>query len=179
MIGNAIAAFEEVMPVPGPRLLYFLTGIACASMIGVALYMEHQMHLEPCPLCIMQRVGVIAVGVVALIAAAHNPQATGLKVYGGLLIGCAAAGGGVSMRQLWLQSLPEDEVPACGASLDYMLDVFPLTEVLTMVLSGDGTCAEVVWTLFGISIPGWTLIGFIALIMIGLYQIFRPVKVAV
>ena len=143
-------------------------------MMAIALYMEYAMGLEPCPLCILQRVMVIAVAVVALIAAIHGPDKAGIKVYSGISILTAAIGGAISIRQLWLQSLPEDEVPACGASLDYLLDVFPLTEVLTMVLSGDGTCAETVWELFGISIPGWTLVGFVGLIAIGAYQLLRP-----
>ena len=63
---------------------------------------------------------------------------------------------------------------ACGPSLDYLMDVFPLAEVLSLVLSGDGTCAEVVWTFLGISIPGWTLVGLIGLMAIGVLQIVRP-----
>jgi len=143
-------------------------------MMGVALYMEHAMNLEPCPLCIMQRVMVIAVGAIALIAAIHGPQNNGIKLYGAGLTVFALGGAGLAGRQLWLQSLPADEVPACGPSLDYLMDVFPLTEVLSLVLSGDGTCAEVVWTLFGISIPGWTLIGLIGLMAIGIFQFVRP-----
>ena len=143
-------------------------------MMGVALYMEHAMNLEPCPLCIMQRVMVIAVGAIALVAAIHNPQHKGIKVYGAGLTMFALGGAGPAGRQLWLQSLPADEVPACGPSLDYLMDVFPLAEVLSLVLSGDGTCAEVVWTFLGISIPGWTLVGLIGLMAIGVLQIVRP-----
>ena len=142
--------------------------------MAVALYMEHAMELEPCPMCIMQRVMVIATAIVALLAAIHGPGTTGIKVYGGLSVLTAAIGGSISARQIWLQSLPEDQVPACGPGLDYLLDVFPLTEVLTMVLSGDGTCAEVVWQFLGLSIPAWTLIGFIGLISIGIFQVVKP-----
>lgn len=132
------------------------------------------MALEPCPLCILQRVMVIATAIVALIGAIHNPGIKGIKVYGGLAALMAAGGAALSMRQLWLQSLPEDAKPSCGPGLDYLMDVFPLTEVFSMILSGDGTCAEVVWQFLGISIPGWTLVGFIGLITIGVYQILQP-----
>ncbi len=142
--------------------------------MSVALYMEYAMSLEPCPLCIFQRLMVIATAVVALIGAIHNPGITGIKVYGGISILTAAGGAALSMRQLYLQSLPEDAKPSCGPGLDYLLDVFPLTEVFSMILSGDGTCAEVVWQFLGLSIPGWTLIGFIGLIAIGLFQVLRP-----
>ena len=159
-----------------PRNLNWLIGFGCLFMMAVALYMEHMMHLEPCPLCIFQRVAVIAVGIIALVAAVHNPADLGIRVYGGLVILAAAIGSTLSGRQLYLQSLPEDEVPACGPGLDYLMDVFPLTDVLSMVFQGDGTCAEVVWTLFGISIPGWTLIGFIGLIALGALQLFKPAR---
>ena len=159
--------------IPNARNLNWIIGFGCMSLMGVALYMEHMMHLEPCPLCIFQRVAVIAAGLVAFIAAVHNPAAFGIKVYGSLVVLASTIGGALATRQLYLQNLPEDQVPACGPGLDYLLDVFPMQEVIQMVLVGDGSCAEVVWTLFGISIPGWTLVGFIGLIALGLFQIFR------
>jgi len=162
------------MPLPTSRIVYLSLSITCGLLMAVALYMEHVMALEPCPLCILQRVMVIATGIIALLAALHGPGKTGIQVYGGLVAATATGGAMLSLRQLWLQSLPADEVPSCGPSLDYLLDVFPLTEVLTMILSGDGSCAEVAWSLFGISIPGWTLVGFIGLIVIGIWQISQP-----
>ncbi|MCB1645764.1 MAG: disulfide bond formation protein B [Pseudomonadales bacterium] len=159
---------------PSSRLIFLLVFLGCGGLMGVALYMQYAMELEPCPLCIFQRVMVIAAGIAALIGAIHGPGVTGIRVYGGGVILSAVIGGSISMRQLWLQSLPESEVPACGPSLDYLMDVFPLTDVVAKVLSGDGSCAEVVWTLFGISIPGWTLLGFVGLVAIGVLQIIRP-----
>ena len=162
------------MVLPTSRIIFLIVFLGCVFLMGVALYMEHAMQLEPCPLCIFQRVMVIATAFVALIGAIHNPGITGIKVYGGISILTAAGGAALSMRQLYLQSLPEDAKPSCGPGLDYLLDVFPLTEVFSMILSGDGTCAEVVWQFLGLSIPGWTLIGFIGLIAIGLFQVIRP-----
>lgn len=162
--------------IPNPRNLNWIIGLGCAFLMAVALYMEHAMHLEPCPLCIFQRVAVIAAGAIALFAALHNPATTGIRVYGALVVTASAIGGALSIRQLHLQSLPEDQVPACGPGLDYLMDVFPLADVVQMVLQGDGSCAEVVWSLFGISIPGWTLICFIGLIVLGLFQTFKPVR---
>ena len=142
--------------------------------MSVALYMEHAMGLEPCPLCILQRIAVIATGVVALIAALSNPGILGIRIFGVISVFTASLGAALSIRQLWLQTLPEDEIPACGPGLDYLMDVFPLTAVLSMILTGDGSCAEVVWSLFGINIPGWTLIGFFGLIAINLFQMIKP-----
>ena len=164
------------MTIPASRFIFGLTFFGCTFLIAVALFIEHQMLLEPCPLCILQRIMVIVTGIIAMLAAIHNPHQPGIKIYGALVIAAAGTGGGIAIRQLWLQSLPKDQVPACGASLDYLLDVFPLMDVLSMVLTGDGTCAEVLFTFLGISIPGWTLVGFIGLMAIGLFQIVRPVR---
>ena len=145
-------------------------------MMAVALIVfELMMHLAPCPMCIFQRVGVITVGTIAGIAALHNPGMTGVRIYGGLTLIAAISGGAVSSRHVWLQSLPEEQVPACGPGLDYLMDVFPTTDVIRMVLQGDGSCAETVWSFMGLSLPAWTLIGFIGLASLASFQILRRV----
>lgn len=154
---------------------WFIAAV-CAAAMAFALYLEHQVGLEPCPLCVFQRVAMIAAGVTALVAALHNPAETGIRVYGALTCLATLSGFGLAGRQVWLQKLPEDQVPACGPSLDYLVDVFTPLEVFEMVLAGDGTCAEIVWTFLGVSIPGWTMLGFAALFTMALLQITLPVK---
>lgn len=164
------------MTTPAPRLLYLLLFLMCTSLMVFAFFLEYMKGLEPCPLCMSQRVVVITIGVLALIAALHNPARLGVKVYGALLLVVAAIGAALSTRQLWLQSLPADEIPACGPGLSYIVDnmeYFPLQDVLTMMLSGTGDCAEVQWVFLGLSIPGWTLVVFIAMGLLGVFQMFR------
>lgn len=158
---------------PSKHLNYLIAG-GCAFLMAVALYMEHVMALEPCPLCLLQRAAVIAVGLVALVAAVHAPGRLGIRVYAGLAGFAGLCGAGLAARQVWLQSLPADQVPACGPGLDYLLEVFSFTEVLAMVLQGDGSCAEVVWRFAGLSIPGWTLVGFLGLVALAGFQALRP-----
>ncbi len=146
------------------RTACFLGFFACVGLIAYALYAQHGLGLEPCPLCIFQRVAVMATGVVFLVAALHAPATTtGRRVYGGLAVAAATAGAAVAGRHVWLQSLPPEQVPACGPGLNYMMDTFPLMQALRMVFSGSGECAEVDWTLLGLSMPAWTLIAFIGL----------------
>jgi protein dithiol:quinone oxidoreductase len=139
---------------------------ACAGLLAYAYYAQAVLHLEPCPLCIFQRVGVFAAGVVFLIAAAHDPLGWGRRVYASLIVLAAMATAGVSIRHLYVQSLPEGSIPACGASLDFMLKVFSLSEVLVKVLTGSGECAKVTWTFLGLAMPGWVLI---AALVLGAY----------
>ena len=131
---------------------------ACACLLGYAYYCQFVLHLEPCPLCIFQRVGVFALALVFLAAALQDPAAWGRRVYAGLLALAALATLGVASRQLYIQSLPEGSIPACGASLDFMMKIFSLSEVLFKVLTGSGECAKITWRFLGLSMPGWVLI---------------------
>jgi protein dithiol:quinone oxidoreductase len=142
------------------NLLGFL---ACACLLAYAYYAQFVMHLEPCPLCIFQRIGIFFLGLLFLIAAAHDPGSLGRRLYGLLLTLAALATAGVALRHLYIQSLPPDSVPACGASLDFMLKVFSLSEVLVKVLTGSGECAKVTWSFLGLSMPGWVLISAVVL----------------
>ncbi len=147
--------------------------LACAALLAYAYYAQYVLHLEPCPLCIFQRVGIFAVGVVFALAAAHDPANWGRRVYAGLISLAALATAGVAIRQLYIQSLPPGTVAACGASLDFMLKVFPLTDVLVKVLTGSGECAKVEWRFLGLAMPGWVLIASIALGGYGLWANLR------
>jgi protein dithiol:quinone oxidoreductase len=141
----------------------FLGFLACVCLLAYAYYAQFVMHLEPCPLCIFQRVGVFALGAMFLIATLHDPEAFGRRVYAVLLTLAALATVGVAARHLYIQSLPPDAVPACGASLNFMLKVFSLSEVLVKVLTGDGECAKINWRFLGLAMPAWVLISALAL----------------
>jgi disulfide bond formation protein DsbB len=147
--------------------------LACAALLAYAYYAQLVLHLEPCPLCIFQRVGVFVLGLVFLIAALHDPKPVGRRVYGLLLVLAALAIIAIAVRHLYIQSLPPDSVPACGASLDFMLKVFSLSEVLVKVLTGSGECAKVTWTFLGLAMPAWVLISAAVLGAFGLWVNLR------
>lgn len=161
------------MPIPSARITFLLIFLACVGLLAVGYYMQYMMGLEPCPLCMTQRVFIMAVGFVALLAFLFNPRALGRRIFAGLGVLLCIGGGAFSSRQLWLQSLPADQVPACGPSVDYLLENFPLMEALSVMLRGDGNCAEVSWSFLGLSIPGWTLVAFVVLAGLNVWQIAR------
>lgn len=148
---------------PGMRPAWLLGVVACAALIAYVLFVQYAQHIEPCPLCIFQRVAFIAMGAVFLIGGLHAPRGGGRHVYTSLLILFALAGIGIAARHLWLQSLPPDQVPACGPGLGYMLDAFPIGETIRMVFTGSGECAETNWQFLGLAMPGWSLICFVVL----------------
>ncbi|WHP04671.1 disulfide bond formation protein B [Acinetobacter corruptisaponis] len=153
--------------------------LVLASIIGIsfALYLEHVQGLEPCPLCIFQRIGLIGMGLIALVAFIHNPISTAFKRFYALLatlsIGWSVA---VAARHVWLQHLPPDKVPSCGPGLDYLVDALPMKAVLKEVLSGSGECAAIDWTFLGQSLPVWSLLYFSLILLICLWQLFRKYR---
>ncbi|MGY4878754.1 disulfide bond formation protein B [Vreelandella aquamarina] len=151
-----------------------LVGVAfCVLMMAVALGLQYIVGLAPCPLCVFQRIGVIATAIVLLIAAIHNPAGRIGKVFYGILSLITVGGGAfVAGRHVWLQSLPADEVPSCGPDLSYMMEMLPLQDVVNRVLSGSGECAEIDFMLMGLSLPAWTLIGFAVLALVPLRLIW-------
>ena len=155
------------------RTVFAAIFLVCAALLAVAFYMEHVMGLEPCPLCWLQRFAFMGAGLIGLVAWLHGPGRIATRVYGLLLALASGAGLGMAGRQLWLQSLPADQVPACGPSVDYMLEVLPLTEVLATAIRGTGDCAAVVWRFLGLSIPGWSALFFVCVLLTGLYLCLR------
>ncbi|MEO8156190.1 MAG: disulfide bond formation protein B [Betaproteobacteria bacterium] len=146
------------------RLIYLAIFLGCAGLIGFALYLQHSLGLEPCPMCILQRYAFIVVGVIALVAAIHNPALVGRRIYSGLLAITAATGGGVAMRHVYLEHFPP-KIFDCGADVGFMLESFPLTEALPMIFRGTGDCTKVPWRFLGLSIAEWSLICFALLIV--------------
>ncbi|MDG2176765.1 MAG: disulfide bond formation protein B [Gammaproteobacteria bacterium] len=157
------------------RLIYLYIFLFCVSLLAIALYMEKVMMLEPCPLCMTQRVFFILAGLTSLIAFIHNPVGKGKMIYGLTAAVFALSGGGFAIRQIWLQHLPKDQVPACGPSVAYMFQEFPFTEALATMFTGDGNCAEITWQdpIIGMSIPQWSLVGFVALAGVCTLQALR------
>ena len=155
------------------RAGYALGFLVCAGLIGFAYYLEYFQNQEPCPLCMLQRVAYIDMMIVFAVAAIHGPARRGAIVYSGLLFVMAALGAAIAARQVWLQHLPPDKVPACGPGLEYMLERFPLTEALRKIFTGSGECAEATWRFLGLSIAEWSLAWFVVLGAFALYVALR------
>ena len=161
------------MNIPGTRQLNLAGFLACAGMMGYALFVEHVLLLEPCPLCVFQRLAVISLGAVFLLATLHDPDGWGRRIYAALILLPAAAGIGVAGRHVWLQNLPPDKVPSCGPGFDYILDSFPLADALKLIFSGSGECASIDWQFLGLSMPAWVVI---AILLVGVFGIWNNLR---
>jgi protein dithiol:quinone oxidoreductase len=150
--------------------------VVCAGLMAYALYAQYVLGLAPCPLCIFQRIATIVTGILFLVAAVHNPREIGARVYGALIALAALAGVLISARHIWIQAQPPGTVAACGADLDYLLDIMPVAEVISKVLTGSGECGKIDWTFLGLSMPWWVAISLGAL---GLWALLVNVRKSV
>ena len=148
-----------------PRWFFATTAIVCAGLLGFGYYLQFHEGLEPCPMCIFQRLCYMGVVVVGMFATVHGPQRIASYFYAGLTIVAAFIGGAIASRQVWLQHLPEDRIPECGPGLEFMLEVYPLAEVIKTALRGTGECASVNWSFLGASIAEWSLLCFVLIVL--------------
>jgi disulfide bond formation protein DsbB len=155
-----------------PRLAFAAIFLACLGLMGFGIVLQEVQNLEPCPMCIMQRVAFIVCGFIALAAALHNPDGMGVRIYGGLVAATAITGASVAARQSWLQHYPP-KIVDCGPDLGFMLDSFPLVQALPLIFRGTGDCSKVQWTFLGLSIAEWSLLWFAAIALVGLVLLLR------
>lgn len=145
------------------RWLFLLGAFTVAALYAAALFLQYVLYQDPCPLCMLQRVIYIAIGLLFVVAGLHHAKAFGAKVYGVLIVLFSLGGVAAAARHIWLQHLPKDQVPACGPGLDYMLQNFPLAEVWQELMHGSGECAEKGWTFLALGIPEWSLVWYVLL----------------
>jgi disulfide bond formation protein DsbB len=135
----------------------------CASLLAFAYYLQFYEYLDPCPLCIFQRVAVVALGVSFLLAGLFVVGRRTAHVFALLIAVTAGSGAAIAGRHVWLQHLPPDQVPECGPGLEFMLRTLPLNETLSKVFNASGECAVISWQFLGLSMPAWVAIWFVGL----------------
>lgn len=145
------------------RWLYLAGALFASGLMGFGLYLQYVKHLDPCPLCMVQRLIFIAILVVFALAALQGPKRVGERVYAVLIALLSLSGVGVAARHIWIQNLPKDQLPTCGPGLDYMLETMPMANVLKELMHGSGECAEKSWTFLTLGIPEWSLLCYLGL----------------
>ncbi len=159
------------------RACFLLGFLGCAALLGYAIYTQLYQGLEPCPLCIFQRLAYAALALVFLAGGLHAPRGPGGRgVYALLLALAGMVGIGIAGRHVWLQSLPRDMAPSCGPPLSFLQETMGPLELVRKVLTGTGDCGTVDWTLLGLSMPAWSLAGFVLLTGWGLVAALRRPK---
>lgn len=128
--------------------------------------LEHGTGMDPCPLCLMQRLWLCVAALTAYAGLLHNPR---WGIYPLLSIVASLAGGGFALRQLWLQSLPAGQAPSCGAPVSQLLEFGMYGEAWSAMFFGTGDCTEADLVL-GVNLAIWALLGFAAAIALAVLQ---------
>ena len=155
------------------RQINLVIFLIVGSLLGYAAYSMKILGLEPCTLCITQQFFYCLIGISSFVSFLQNPGVTISRVYSLLISLFAIAGIWISGRQIWLQGLPEDEVPLCGPPLEYIIDVFPFADVLNALFMGDGNCAEIPWQFLGLSMAGWSFIWFLLIFFLSVISLIK------
>ncbi len=157
------------------RLIFIISFLVCCLALSFTMYLEMVQGLQPCPLCVFQRIIVIVLGVFFLVASIHGPKGIGVRIYSFFFSLICVAGISLSIRQVWLQSLPPEQAPSCGAGIGYMFENMPLKDFFLAVFQGTSDCAVVHWQFLSLSIAGWSTVFFAVLGFIHLWHIFRHI----
>jgi disulfide bond formation protein DsbB len=158
------------------RMISLAVFVACAALLAGAYYFEYILYMDPCPLCIMQRIAVLLVGIAGLLGFLLARNQIAQLASGVFMLLSAVLGIGVAGRHVWIQSLPADQVPTCGPSLEYMVDTLPWAEVLTVMLRGNGNCADSHWAFLGLSMPQWVLVWFVGFAVVGTFLVIKNAR---
>jgi len=146
------------------RIVQGLLLLLTTLVLVTGFYLQYARGLQPCPLCLMQRFCMFLLLIFCLLGAClsmlkHGKLVIGLQMFG------ATAGLFFAIRQLWLQSLPVGQAPACIPDLDVLIRYFPLKDVFHALIWGAGDCAEVTWKLLGLSMAAWSFLYFLSLLI--------------
>lgn len=152
---------------------YILGGVGCFATVVLALVIQTQYHLEPCPLCITQRMFFMGLGVLFFMGAFVNSSAIYAKILTVLQVLTALGGAGWAVRHWYLQAHKGEIIADCGVGFDYMFDNFPLEKMFKLIFKGTGDCAAIDWTFLGLTLPQLALITFVGF---GVYCIWLNLK---
>lgn len=156
------------------RKISFFAFLTCVGLLGVAMYLQYSLGLQPCPLCVVQRFCIAFLALIFMIGSLYIPRSKMTRwILSLLTVIFASLGIITALRHIWIEHQPPGSIPSCTASLDYMLQYFPLSQTLMQLFKGGGDCAQVTWQFLSLSIPGWTLIFFAIFLLMGLLRLAR------
>lgn len=160
------------------RSLFFTVFVAGALVLGVSYYLEYSVGLTSCGLCLLQRVCLALLTVICLMAAVQGPGRLGSFLYWLLGLLCSLGGTLTAGQQVLLQSNPAHQSATC-ASLTNPFASGSWLSVVQQIFKGAYDCAQRSWTLLDLSIPEWSLLFFVAMTILGAYQLLRLIWITV
>lgn len=152
--------------------------LLCFLLLAVSAYLQFHVGLEPCPLCVIQRLAILVLALVFFVGTLYNhTKVLSLRIHSAFIIFFAMIGSIAAIRQIWLQNLPPDQLPtSCGPDLGYLFNNFPLLQAIQLLFAGTGECTKVNWEFLDLTLPEWALAFFLLFIAAGIFQLTRKIK---
>lgn len=153
---QTLSRYQQVM------CLVFIVGVvgSASSFFG-----QYVLKLNPCVMCIQQRVAMMLMTLMTAIMLLLPLKKMWARTCSALCVSLFAGFGAyIAAKQLHLQSLPLMEQPSCGAPWTFRLRGAPLFDWYEPIIRGTGVCGEI-HRILGISLPMWSLLFFVAVLM--------------
>jgi len=146
-------------------LILQLISVLAAAV--AAIYVQLVMGIAPCPLCILQRLAYLSIGVVVMIALLHRSQGIAQDIYFSLSLLFTLLGLTVALRQVWLQLVPPEAPGVCGPGLNELLYSLPPSKLVHEIFYGADDCGVVHGKLIGLSMASWSAVCFVLIFIFG------------
>lgn len=153
------------------RIVSLLIFLICITVIGYALYLQLVINLLPCPFCIAQRIAYWLVGLTAIFAFIHNPRDLGRKIYYSFITVFSLSGLVLALHHSWIIRYPE--AFQCGISAEEeFLNGLSIANWWPSMFEANGDCADVKWEFMSLTIPNWSVIFFLLILITSVYMLF-------
>lgn len=151
-----------------PRPLWALFALISTVIVLLSLALTHWAGLDPCHLCIFQRLLFMLLAALAFMALLLG--AMGGRVIAWLTGGLAALGAGVAAYQVWLQHQPAGTVSCAGAELT-LLERFVewLSLYAPSLFMATGLCEDDGAVILGLSLAAWALLAFLGALLLSVW----------
>ena len=161
------------MKPPSIRTIDIWAFLACCVLLTIAAYLQIHIGLKPCPLCVLQRLMLLLIGLLFMLGALLRLKQFSHQILHFTIFVLSTVGAGFASRQVWLEFQPINTVAECGANLSYLFKLLPMNEAFKAIFNGTGNCATVTWRFLNHSIPEWTLLAFALFALLALWQSSR------
>lgn len=154
------------------KSINFWLFLLCVFLLASAVFLQYELRLMPCPLCIIQRAIFIVLGILFLLGVILPLKNKGRRFLYFIIFLFSSLGAVVAGRQIWLEHLPPGIIVSCEASLNKLIQALPFAELIKTIFQGTGQCTHSNWEFLDLTIPEWTFVFFVFFVIISIWQIF-------
>lgn len=157
-----------------PRQTWFMLAIGAIALAAATVLLSDWFHLDPCYLCVFQRVLLFVMGGLALGAAIFGTQRLAGCLFGLAAPFVAFFAIGIASYQSWLQMQPPGSITCVGGNPGSIeLVVEWLGQRMPSLFLATGFCEDDGMILFGLSLANWAVLCFTIFFITAIWTLRR------